>query len=407
MAQGNIHIGLTAEDLRARLHILTALLIVFGLTALYSISDNPLSIESSFMRQFIFMILSFIVYLILRRVSLKAFHDNSTMIFLFTIGLCLVPFFLPRVEYTYRWIDLGFMTIQPSEYLKIGVIIAIAKYLSNHQLEMKTKSIVVIPGLLTLFGAAIVLRQPDLGTAAIVCAPLIPMLLWAGVNGFVLFLIIAPIITIIAASNSIAFSIWAVIMLLCFLLARPGVVPGSILYFSNIFAGLLTPFAWNILTEYQKQRVLTFLNPDLDPMGSAYHIIQSVTAIGSGGFFGKGFEQGSQTQLKFLPVQESDFILSVIAEEFGFLGIMIVMAVFFLFIKTLLDIAFKCSDYFSSIVIIGLASIFLSHLFVNSAMTVGLIPVKGLPLPFVSAGGSFLLSCFIMLALITNLSENS
>ena len=107
--------------------------------------------------------------------------------------------------------------------------------------------------------------------------------------------------------------------------------------------------------------MLTFLNPDLDPMGSAYHIIQSVTAIGSGGFFGKGFEQGSQTQLKFLPVQESDFILSVIAEEFGFLGIMIVMAVFFLFIKTLLDIAYKCSDDFSSIVIIGLASIFLSE----------------------------------------------
>ena len=233
------------------------------------------------------------------------------------------------------------------------------------------------------------------------------MLLWAGVNAFVLFLVIAPIITIVAASNSILFSVWAVIMFLCFLVARPGVISGFILYFANIFAGLLTPFAWNILTDYQKQRVLTFLNPDLDPMGSAYHIIQSVTAIGSGGFFGKGFQQGSQTQLKFLPVQESDFILSVIAEEFGFLGIVVVMAVFFLFIKTLLDIAFRCSDYFSSIVIIGLASIFLSLLFVNAAMTVGLIPVKGLPLPFVSAGGSFLLSCFIMLGLITNLSENS
>ena len=114
------------------------------------------------------------------------------MIFLFTIGLCLVPFFLPRVEYTYRWIDLGFMTIQPSEYLKIGVIIVIAKYLSNNQLKIKTKSVIIIPTLLTMAGAAIVLRQPDLGTAAIVCAPLIPMLLWAGVNGFVLFLIIAP-----------------------------------------------------------------------------------------------------------------------------------------------------------------------------------------------------------------------
>ena len=407
MNQSNVYIGLTSEDLRLRLHILTVFLIIFGLTALYSISDNPLSIESSFMRQSIFMIFSFIIYLLVRRIHLKVIHDNSTIIFLFTIGLCFIPFFLPKVEYTYRWIDLGFMTIQPSEYLKIGVIIVIAKYLSNHQLEMKTTSIILIPGLLTLFTSIVVLQQPDLGTAVIVCAPLIPMLLWAGVNAFVLFLVIAPIITIVAASNSILFSVWAVIMFLCFLVARPGVISGFILYFANIFAGLLTPFAWNILTDYQKQRVLTFLNPDLDPMGSAYHIIQSVTAIGSGGFFGKGFQQGSQTQLKFLPVQESDFILSVIAEEFGFLGIVVVMAVFFLFIKTLLDIAFRCSDYFSSIVIIGLTSIFLSHLFVNAAMTVGLIPVKGLPLPFVSAGGSFLLSCFIMLGLITNLSENS
>ena len=139
MNQSNVYIGLASEDLRVRLHILTMLLIVFGLTALYSISDNPLSIESSFMRQFIFMIFSFIIYLFVRRVSLKAIHDNSTMIFLFTIGLCLVPFFLPKVEYTYRWIDLGFMTIQPSEYLKIGLVIIVAKYLSNHQLEIKTK----------------------------------------------------------------------------------------------------------------------------------------------------------------------------------------------------------------------------------------------------------------------------
>ena len=202
MVQSNIYIGLTSQDLRLRLHVLTVLLIIFGLTALYSISDNPLSAESSFMRQSIFMIFSFIIYLFVRRISLKAIHDNSTIIFLFTMGLCLVPFFLPKVEYTYRWIDLGFMTIQPSEYLKIGLIIAVAKYLSNHQLEMKTKSIIIVPGLLTVLSAIVVLQQPDLGTAAIVCAPLIPMLLWAGVNAFVLFLIISPIIRIIAYEKS-------------------------------------------------------------------------------------------------------------------------------------------------------------------------------------------------------------
>ena len=405
MSSNNL-IFLSAKDLRNRLIVLVGILLIIGLVALYSISDNPLSIGSSFFRQCIFILLSFFVYVLIRNIPLKAIHDNSTTIFVVIAILCFIPFFLPQVEYTYRWIDMGFMTLQPSEYLKVALIIAIAKYLSNHQLEVKSKLIVIIPAILTLFCAGIVLNQPDLGTAVIVCSPLIPMLLWAGVNGFIIFLIIAPIITILAASNIIFFSIWAVVMFLCFLMFRPNLISGSFLYFANIFAGLLTPFFWNNLAEYQKQRILTFLNPDLDPMGSAYHIIQSVTAIGSGGFFGKGFGHGSQTQLKFLPVQESDFILSVIAEEFGFVGIFLVMIIFFLFIKTLLDIAFKLSDYFSSLVIVGIASILLSHIFINSAMTIGLLPVKGLPLPFISAGGSFLLTCFIMLSLVINLSEN-
>ena len=405
MSSNNL-ILFSPKDLRNRVIVLTGVLLIIGLVALYSISDNPLSIGSSFFRQCIFILLSFFAYIIMRTIPLKTVHDNSTTIFVGIAILCFVPFFLPQVEYTYRWIDLGFMTLQPSEYLKFALVIVIAKYLSNHQLEVKSKSIVIIPAILTLFCAGIVLNQPDLGTAVIVCAPLIPMLLWAGVNGFIIFLIITPIITILAASNTIFFSVWAVIMFLCFLMFRPNLISGSVLYFANIFTGLLAPFFWNNLAEYQKERILTFLNPDLDPMGSAYHIIQSVTAIGSGGFFGKGFGHGSQTQLKFLPVQESDFILSVIAEEFGFVGIFLVMIIFFLFIKTLLDIAFKLSDYFSSLVIVGIASILLSHIFINSAMTIGLLPVKGLPLPFISAGGSFLLSCFIMLSLVINLSEN-
>ena len=402
----NNFILFSPKDLRNRVIVLTGVLLIIGLVALYSISDNPLSIGSSFFRQCIFILLSFFAYIVIRTIPLKTVHDYSTTIFVGIAILCFIPFFLPQVEYTYRWIDLGFMTLQPSEYLKFALVIAIAKYLSNHQLKVKSKSIVIVPAILTLFCAGIVLNQPDLGTAVIVCAPLIPMLLWAGVNGFIIFLIITPIITILAASNTIFFSVWAVIMFLCFLMFRPNLISGSVLYFANIFTGLLAPFFWNNLAEYQKQRILTFLNPDLDPMGSAYHIIQSVTAIGSGGFFGKGFGHGSQTQLKFLPVQESDFILSVIAEEFGFVGIFLVMIIFFLFIKTLLDIAFKLSDYFSSLVIVGIASILLSHIFINSAMTIGLLPVKGLPLPFISAGGSFLLSCFIMLSLVINLSEN-
>ncbi|MDC3287462.1 rod shape-determining protein RodA [Candidatus Marinimicrobia bacterium] len=396
----------TTKDSVVRLFFIISGLIICSLVTLYSISDDPLSFNSSFYRQCIFLIFSSIVFFVIKSIPIKIIHDNSTLIFIGTLILCIIPFFLPRVEYTYRWIDLGFFYIQPSEYLKCATVIVVAKYLSNHQLEVKDNFVIIIPSLLTLLSASIVLNQPDLGTAVIIFAPLLPMLLWAGVRNFTIFLMIAPIITILAASNIISFTIWAFIMLCFFLTFQASIVTKSILYFTIIFTGLLTPFLWNNLADYQKQRILTFLNPDLDPMGSAYHIIQSITAIGSGGLFGKGWGAGSQTQLKFLPVQESDFILSVIAEEFGFFGISFVMLLCFLLIKTLLDIAFRSSDYFSSLVVVGLASILLSHIFINSAMTIGLMPVKGLPIPFISAGGSFLLSCFIMIGLVVNFSKN-
>ena len=396
----------TMRDSVWRLFFIIFGLISFSLITLYSISDNPLSFNSSFYRQCIFLIFSSIVFIVIKNIPIKIIHDNSTLIFIATLILCIIPFFLPRVEYTYRWIDLGFFYIQPSEYLKCATVIVIAKYLSNHQLEVKDNAIIIVPSLLTILSAFIVLNQPDLGTAAIIFAPLLPMLLWAGVGNFTIFLMIAPIFTVLAASNIISFSIWAFVMFCFFLTFQATIVNKFLLYFANIFTGLLTPFLWNNLADYQKQRILTFLDPDLDPMGSAYHIIQSITAIGSGGLFGKGWGAGSQTQLKFLPVQESDFILSVIAEEFGFFGISIVMFLCFFLIKTLLDIAFRSSDYFASLVIIGLASILLSHIFINSAMTIGLMPVKGLPIPFISAGGSFLLSCFIMIALVVNFSKD-
>ena len=399
-------ISSTAKNSVSKLFFIIIGLITFSLMTLYSISDNPFSSNSSFYRQCVFLIFSFIVFIFVKNISMKTIHDNSTLIFITTFVFCIIPFFLPSVEYTYRWIDFGFFYIQPSEYLKCATVIVIAKYLSNHQLEVKDNSIIVVPSILTLLSALIVLNQPDLGTAVIICAPLLPMLLWAGVSNFTIFLMIAPIITILAASNIISFTVWAFIMFICFLSFQKNIITKSILYFANIFTGLLTPFLWNNLAAYQKQRILTFLNPDLDPMGSAYHIIQSITAIGSGGLFGKGWGAGSQTQLKFLPVQESDFILSVIAEELGFLGILCVMILCFLLIKTLLDIAFRASDYFASLVIVGLGSILLSHIFINSAMTIGLMPVKGLPMPFISAGGSFLLSCFIMIGLVVSFSKN-
>ena len=396
-----------SNEYLGKLYLIIISLIIFGLITLFSISSDPLSFGSSFFRQIVFIIFSFFIFLFIRQINVKTIHDNSTLIYVASFSLCLIPFFLSPVENTFRWIDLGAFYIQPGEYLKCATILIIAKYLSNHQLEVKENYIVIIPLIMASLSSFLVLNQPDLGTAVIIFAPVLPMLLWAGVNTFSIFLLIAPLLTILAASNYMIFNIWALVMFIIFLMFQGNLINRIIIYFSNIFAGLLFPFFWNdFLNGYQRQRFLDFLNPDLDPMGSSYHIIQSITAIGSGGLFGKGWGQGSQTQLKFLPVQESDFILSVVAEEFGFFGISLIMILFFMLIKTLLDLAFKATDYFSSLVIIGLTSILFSHIFINSAMTIGLMPVKGLPTPFISAGGSFMLLCFIIVSLVSNLSKN-
>ena len=206
--------------------------------------------------------------------------------------------------------------------------------------------------------------------------------------------------------HNVAFSIWALVLATTIILSRTPLIYSILLFFSNIFLGLLSPVLWGMLSKYQQNRIITFFNPEKDPLGAAYHIIQSKTAIGSGGLFGKGWGEGTQTHLKFLPVQESDFILSVLSEELGFICILLLLLIVGFLIHYIIRSSYLSKDRFSSLVLIGIATIFLSHVFVNTAMTVGLIPVKGLPFPFVSAGGSFLFTSFLMLGLAINLSSN-
>ena len=197
---------------------------------------------------------------------------------------------------------------------------------------MKQFSSVIIPIVLVLIPTCVVLYQPDLGTAIILMAPVLPVLFWSGARPFHLFLLLAPIFSFITAFHNLAFTIYAILLGLIIILERPKIMLALSLFFGNIFLGLLSPVLWNSLKPYQQIRILTLFNPDKDPLGAAYQIIQSKTAIGSGGLFGKGWGVGTQTHLKFLPVQESDFILSVIAEEMGFITIFIVLVLFGYFI---------------------------------------------------------------------------
>jgi rod shape determining protein RodA len=183
---------------------------------------------------------------------------------------------------------------------------------------------------------------------------------------------------------------------------KPPVVLRIAYFILNIAIGLVTPLLWNQLKDYQKQRITTFWNPEADPLGAGYQIIQSKVAIGSGGFLGKGFLQGSQTQLRFLPEQHTDFIFAVIGEEFGFIGILFGLVLFTIFLFRIIRMANVYKNHFSSIFAIGAVTIIAFHMFVNMGMTIGIFPVTGLPLPFVSYGGSALITNMIIVGIILN-----
>jgi rod shape determining protein RodA len=383
-------------------------LLLLGLFSLYSIAmvqvQEP---PNAFTKQLFFLIPSFIMLIIMTVLSKRLIHKYIYFFYILAIISVLLPFLGDKVAGTYRWINFGLpFDFQPSELSKWIVVLVLARYLSYNNLQMNHFNSNIIPFIIALIPTIIVLNQPDLGTAFVMMSPVLPMLFWVGARPFHLFLIIAPFLSILSASNVFVFSLWAFFLGIIIYVSKPKLLNAIGLYFSNIFLGLIFPLVWDSLRPYQQNRVLTFINPETDPLGAGYHIIQSKTALGSGGLLGKGWGQGTQTHLKFLPVQESDFIVSAIGEELGFIALFFMLSLFFWFIFKILRLAITTKDRFSGLTLIGIASIFMSHIFVNSAMASGLMPVKGLPLPFISYGGSFLLSSFMMLGLILNFGRD-
>jgi rod shape determining protein RodA len=377
-----------------------------GLIALNSIShQNTTIIQNPFYKQLFFLFIAFFSFSFSFITPKYIIHKYAFIIYGVGIFIVILPFFGSAHAGTYRWLNIGLpFNFQPSEFAKIFSVIALARYLSDNNLKIQKFNSIILPILIALFPALIVLNQPDLGTALVMLSIVFPMLYWAGARPFYLFLLIAPILSILTAFNVILFSIWAFIIAIVIFYARTKIITGVGYFFGNIFFGLFARPIWDMLNPYQQNRIITFIYPENDPLGAAYQIIQSKTAIGSGGFFGKGWGYGTQTHLKFLPVQESDFILSVIGEELGFILIAIILITFGYLLNTIIRYSFLSKDKFSSLILLGLGSIIFAHVFVNTAMTVGLIPVKGLPLPFISAGGTFLVTSYVMVGLIMRFS---
>ena len=388
--------------------IISFILNIVGLIALYSISQDQvvLSFSSRFTKFIFWFIPAIGVFVLFFYLPIKIIHDYSYIALFITFIFLFIPYFFDPIAGTHRWISFGYLRFQPAEIMKWITVLGLSRYLSDQKLKLKNFSTIIPPVLFTLIPFFIIAKQPDLGSAIIVFAPLIPLLFWVGVDTFYILCFLAPIFSILMAFHIFSFTIWVGIFAIILYLYKKNILISSTLFFGNIFLGLLSPVIWNSLNSYQQGRILVFLDVTKDPLGAAYQIIQSKTAIGSGGLFGKGWGQGTQTHLKFLPVQESDFILSVIGEELGFIAIITILFTFGYLISNILRNSYLSKDKFSSLILIGLGSILLAHVFVNTAMTVGLIPVKGLPLPFISAGGTFLITSYLMIGLIMRFSIN-
>ena len=304
-----------------------------------------------------------------------------------------------------RWINVGGFHIQPSEFAKVGLIITLGAILSS---KPKVKLFDFFQVLIvTAIPWLLVFLEPNLGTSLIFGVITIGMLYWGNINPGLLILLISPIFSIVL--YNLYFPAWVAWITLMALIAWRSLPWGwlwvPIVAGINIASGNIAQILWNLLKDYQKDRLTGFLNPEQDPLGTGYHLIQSRIAIGSGQLFGRGLYQGTQTQLNFIPEQHTDFIFSAIGEELGFIGCIFVLLAFWFICLRLVIIAYTAKDNFGSLIAIGVLSMLIFQVFVNIGMNIGLAPVTGIPLPLLSYGRSALLSNFIALGLVESVAN--
>ncbi|MDJ0661162.1 MAG: rod shape-determining protein RodA [Crocosphaera sp.] len=303
------------------------------------------------------------------------------------------------------WIEIAGFNIQPSEFAKVGLIITLAALL--HEKDAQT-----IPSVLRILGVTavpwvLIMLQPDLGTGLVFGAITLGMLYWANMSPGWLILMVSPIVSAILFNVLFpGWIVWTVLMGLIAWFTLPLRFVSTILAMAmNVISGKLSSIFWGLLKEYQKDRLTLFLEPEKNPLGGGYQLIQSRIAIGSGELWGRGLFEGTQTQLNFIPEQHTDFIFSAVGEQFGFIGSIAVVVAFWLICFRLVIIACQANDNFGSLLAVGMLSMIAFQVIVNICMTVGLAPITGIPLPWLSYGRSALLTNFIALGLVESVSN--
>lgn len=395
------------ERLDRPLLVSTVLLAVIGIIMIYSATNSAGHLASQYLMQTAWLGVGLAALYATAMAPARILQGITIPVYVLVIVLLIVVLATGTIKGSTRWIRFGPVGIQPSELAKIAVILTLAQFLTRHRRNPGKPGVLLTAVAIAGAPVLLILKQPDLGTSLVFGAILFGMLFWAGLTLMELFLIVSPIIgVLISIMSDFNWIVWAIFILIVFglvYIARPPRWMIISLFIIHIGVGVGAEPLWSALHEYQRQRVVTFLNPQVDALGAGYQIIQSQIAIGSGGVWGQGLMQGSQTQLSFLPEQHTDFIFSVVGEELGFVGAIIILGLYYMVITRGVKIAAGVKSRYHSLIAGGCVTALLFHVVMNVGMTLGLLPVAGVPLPFMSYGGSFLLTNMIICGLLLNM----
>jgi rod shape determining protein RodA len=390
------------RQLDKALVVSVGLLAMYGLATLYSAGQTDVQtfVATIWHRQLVWLGLGLIIATLTYRTSPRMLEWATPWVYAIALFLLVLTLFIGTGAGTAAgsksWLALGGHRFgQPAELGKIAVILMLARWLATLREPPATLRDLIVPGIIAGLPCLLVLKQPDLGSAIVFVAILFLMLFWAGTKPSLLLLAASPVIGLVLAFSTVTWGVWIAVLAGLLLWWRPYVWESIAVMGLNVLGGVLALPMWNRLAPYQQNRLLAFLNPDVDPRAAGWHVIQSKVAVGSGGLIGKGFTDGTQKRLAFLPAQHTDFIFSIVGEELGFIGVLAALSLFAWLLFALLRVARKATDPFSSLCVFGVAGLFFTHIVENVGMTINLMPITGIPLPFFSYGGSFLLACSI------------
>jgi rod shape determining protein RodA len=391
-----------------------AALILPGIATLYSAgqTDFPTIAAGIWQRQMVWIAIGMVGAAVIFRVPSRLVEWLTPFLYVASIAVLLATLVfgtgVGTAAGTKSWIAIaGIRLGQPAELAKLATILMLARHLAGRRNQPRSAFELLPSGFIVGIPLMLVGLQPDLGSALVFLGIFFSMLFWVGVSPWLLLLVASPIISLILAFSTGLWGAWIVLISVLLLWLRPYMLEALVMWGMNVLMGVVALRLWTGLASYQQNRILSFLNPEVDPRATGWNVIQAKVAIGSGGLLGKGFLEGTQKRLAFLPSQHTDFIYPVLAEEFGFLGVVVSLFLFAVFFFVVIRIARHAVDTFSCVVVAGIAGLMLTHIVVNVGMSVRLMPVTGIPLPFYSYGGSFMVICLLCIGLTLRVAWDS